>query len=108
KLRGEDPVTQYFLGDIARRPLDGGQTALLLRRWLGRAEGEVPSAIQAASWLDIKRHYMERRPQLRRVYMAVADFEPYAVAAGSLGIAPLPDQVRIGDRFMRTALLDMG
>lgn len=103
-----DPVTACFLQDIAHRPLDGGQTAVLLRRWLGRTEGESPSAVQAACWLDVKRHYMERRPQLRRVYMAVADFEPYAVAADSLGIVPLSEQVPLGNRVMRPALLDMG
>jgi hypothetical protein len=105
---GADPMTARFLHDIARRPLDGEQTALLLRRWLSRAEGEAPSAVQAACWLDVKRHYMERRPQLARVYMTAADFEPYAVAAGSLGIVPLPGQVPIGDRLMQPARLDMG
>jgi hypothetical protein len=94
--------------DIAERPLTGGQTALLLRRWLGRAEGERPSAVQAAFWLDIKRHYMERRPQLRRVYMALADLGPYAAAASTLGFTLLPGQVPIGNCPMQAAVLDMG
>jgi hypothetical protein len=107
-LRAADPVTARFLRDLAERPLGGGQTALLLRRWLGRAAGERPSAVQAACWLDIKRHYMERRPRLRRVYMALTDLGPYAAVAGTLGIVPLPDPVPVGDRPMRAALLDMG
>ncbi|MBV1796201.1 winged helix-turn-helix domain-containing protein [Siccirubricoccus sp. G192] len=103
-----DPVTARFLRDISERPLDGNQTALLLRRWMGRAEGEGRSAVQAACWLDIKRHYMERRPQLRRVYMALADLGPYAAAASTLGIVPLPDPVAIGNHRMQAAMLDMG
>jgi DNA-binding winged helix-turn-helix (wHTH) protein len=64
--------------------------------------------VQAACWLDIKRHYMERRPQLRRVYMALADLEPYAAAASTLGIVPLPEQTTIGNSQMQAAVLDMG
>jgi DNA-binding response OmpR family regulator len=64
--------------------------------------------VQAACWLDIKRHYMERRPHLRRVYMALRDLVPYAAVARTLGIAPLPDPVPVGNHPMQPALLDMG
>jgi hypothetical protein len=103
-----DPVTAQFTRDIAERPLTGGQTALFLRRWLSRAEGERPSAVQAACWLDVKRHYMERRPQLRRVYLAVDDPSPFAAASTSLGMIPLPGEVPVGNRLMQIAVLDMG
>ena len=36
-------------------------------------DGERPSAVQAACFLDIKRTYMELRPQLRRVYTTFCD-----------------------------------
>lgn len=103
-----DPMMARFMRDVSERPLSGGQTALFLRRWMGRVEGERPSAVQAACWLDIKRHYMERRPQLRRVYMALNAFEPYSAVATSLGIIPLPDLVVIDNRSMQAAVLDMG
>jgi DNA-binding winged helix-turn-helix (wHTH) protein len=103
-----DTAVARFMRDIAECPLAAGQSALLLRRWLSLGEGEGPSAVQAACWLDIKRHYMERRPELRRVYMALAEFGPYAAAANTLGIAALPDRVPIGNRSMQTAMLDMG
>jgi DNA-binding winged helix-turn-helix (wHTH) protein len=106
-LRG-DPVVTRFSRDLTERPLPGGHTALFLRRWLSRTGGEQPSAVQAACWLDIKRHYMELRPRLRRVYLALGAFEPYAAAAGSLGIVPLPDRVLVGDRPVQAAVLDMG
>jgi hypothetical protein len=104
----EDPVAARFAEDLREHPLPGKQTALFVRRWLGREEGERPSAVQAAFWLDVKRHYLERRPRLRRVYLAVSDLAPFAAAAETLGFAPLPGHVAVGNQTMRTAVLDMG
>jgi len=91
-----DKVTARFVQDLRQHPTPARQTALFVRRWLGRLDGERPSAVQAACWLDVKRHYLERRPRLRRVYLALHDLEPYAVAAGTLGFKPLPDPVLMG------------
>src|SRR6266849_2192345 len=44
---------------LVTHSLAKGQTALFIRRWLGKQDGERPSPVQAACWLDIKRHYME-------------------------------------------------
>jgi hypothetical protein len=79
--------------------------ALFLRRWLGLEAGEVPSPVQAACWLDVKRAYLELRPSLRRVYLAVSDLMPYASAAQELGF-----EVVCGDQSLpqSTAMLEFG
>jgi hypothetical protein len=103
-----DPLLRRWRTDLAEHPLASGQTALFIRRWLGRESGERPSPVQAACWLDIKRHYMERRPRLRRVYLALQDATPFAAAARSLGIDLLGDSVAIGASRYSTGVLDMG
>jgi len=105
---GDDPVVAYFVRDLQKRPPPNGTTALFLRRWLARDEGERPSPVQASCWLDVKRHYLERRPRLRRVYLAVGDLGPYAAAAATLGFVPLAEAVVVGNRTMQAAVLDMG
>jgi DNA-binding response OmpR family regulator len=45
---------------------------------------------------------------LRRVYLAIGDLGPFAAAAGTLGFAPLPGHVAVGNQAMQTAALDMG
>ena len=103
-----DPVAASFVQNLREHPTPARQTALFVRRWLGRADGERPSSVQAACWLDVKRHYLDRRPRLRRVYLAVQDLTPYGAAAGTLGFKPLPEPVPMGNRAMHTAVLDMG
>ena len=56
------------------------QRALFMRRWLAAETGESPSAVQAACWIDLKRKYLELRPNLRRVYLARAG--PVALCRG--------------------------
>jgi hypothetical protein len=50
--------------------------------------------VQAACWLDLKRSYLEMRPQLQRVYLILDDPTPYAAVAGELGFI-LPSEVRV-------------
>jgi hypothetical protein len=107
-ILSRDPVAARFAADIREHPISGQQTSLFLRRWLDRQEGDRPSPVQAACWLDVKRHYMERRPRLRRVYLAVEDLAPYAAAAGTLGFVPLPSPAITAEQTMETAVLDMG
>src|SRR5438270_80819 len=63
-----DPVMAAWLRHLREEPVPPGQRVLLHRRRLGRDAGEGPSALQAASWLDIKRRYTGLRPTLRRLY----------------------------------------
>jgi hypothetical protein len=85
------------------------EKVLFLRRWLSWDEGESPSPVQAACWLDIKRTYMELRPNLRRVYLTVRDLTAYAPVALKLGFSPLSecDREMDGDTY-HTAMLDFG
>lgn len=103
-----DPVAARFVQHLREHPTPPRQTALFVRRWLGRVDGERPSSVQAACWLDVKRHYLEGRPSLRRVYLAVHNLEPHAAVAGTLGFKPLPEPVPMGNRAMHAAVLDMG
>jgi hypothetical protein len=104
-----DPVVRAWLGHLQEDPLSKGETALFLRRWLSEQEGELPSPIQAAAWLDIKRTYLALRPKLRRVYLVLADIAPYAQVATTLGFVPLPEcSVNLDGRSCATAMLDFG
>lgn len=98
----QDPVTSAWLaGKSELKP----QQELFLRRWLADEAGDVPSPVQAACWLDIKRAYLEGRPLLRRVYLAVSNLAPYATAAQKLGFVPLAPPENCP---FQTALLDFG
>jgi Transcriptional regulatory protein, C terminal len=105
RLCRQDPVTRAWLDHLNGHPLPPQQRALFLRRWLSAREGEAPSPVQAACWVDVKRKYLELRPHLRRVYLTVRDLEPYAAAALKLGFRPL---VEAGVDGWRSALLDFG
>ena len=111
--------TKLFLRRIPSYPSGGitfgsnrvenNEKVLFLRRWLSREEGESPSPVQAACWLDIKRTYMELRPNLRRVYLTVHDLPIYAPVAIKLGFRPLADcNVPLDGSLYHTAMLDFG
>ncbi len=69
----------------------------------------MPSPVQAACWLDIKRTYMELRPNLRRVYMTVVDLPTYAPVALQLGFRPIPEAgVELDGTYYHAAVLDFG
>ena len=104
-----DPLTSAWARHLLQRPLSKGKTALFLRRWLSREHGERPSPVQAAAWLDIKRHYLERRPRLQRVYLALTNVAPYTEVASGLDIQIMDEPpVSIGDATYRSLSLDMG
>ena len=104
-----DPMTSAWARHLRHRPLSKGKTALFLRRWLSREHGEGPSPVQAAAWLDIKRQYLERRPKLERVYLALTNVTPYAEVASSLDIRIMDEaEVSIGEVSYRSLSLDMG
>ena len=46
---------------------------LSLCSWLSRDYGDQPSSEQSAIFLDLRRVYMELRPQLRRLYTSARD-----------------------------------
>jgi hypothetical protein len=105
----EDPITHAWMKHLERQPVPPKQRTLFMRRWLAADTGESPSAVQAACWIDLKRQYLELRPNLRRVYLTVQDLSPYAAVALRLGFQPLMDEgctTTVEGYF--TALLDLG
>lgn len=104
-----DPVTRLWCEHFRRAPVPAGQCVLYLRRWLSREHGEVPSPVQAACWIDVKRQYMELRPRLRRIALSVRDLAPYEAVATRLGFSVFPDLAAVLDGAPRhTAILDFG
>ena len=103
-----DPVTRSWREHLRRDPVPQGQRVLFCRRWLSEGEGELPSGVQAACWLDIKRVYMELRPELRRLYTTVRDIATYAPIVTPLGFVPVPDAVQLDGVTYHSALLDFG
>lgn len=104
-----DPVVRGWSRHLTAHPIAGSESALFVRRWLSRDHGESPSPVQAACWLDLKRSYLERRPRLRRVYIAAIDLAAFAEAATRLRFEPIPerDVVMDGETY-HAAMLDMG
>ena len=104
-----DPVAHHWQRHLAKSGRRRDVSALFLRRWLSVEEGEAPSAVQAAAWVDIKRMYLELRPALRRVYLTLADIGPYGPVATELGFQVFDDlAATMGDTTYNTAMLDFG
>ena len=87
--RGRSRHTE-LAGALATNPVPRGQRVLFNRRWLSDDEGSGLPVAQAACWLDIKRAYMEIRPELRRIYATVTDIATYAPVT-PLGFVGMPD-----------------
>ena len=103
-----DPVMAAWLRHLREEPVPPGQRVLLHRRRLGRDAGEGPSAVQAASWLDIKRRYMELRPTLRRLYTVHRDPAPFMPVLTTLEYQLLPGSVEIDGAVYHALCLDFG
>lgn len=105
----KDPIVFNWWQHLRGRGVENTEKVLFLRRWLSWDEGESPSPVQAACWLDIKRTYMELRPNLRRVYLTVGDLETYAPVALKLGFSPLSEcDADMDGNLYHTAMLDFG
>ena len=64
-----DPVAAAVLTDLRTRPLRTGERALFNRFALSARRGSEPSPELAPMLIDIKRTYLELRPDLARVYV---------------------------------------
>ncbi|MBS9402625.1 winged helix-turn-helix domain-containing protein [Halomonas sp. TRM85114] len=105
----EDPITAQWFRHLEQWPMPRGAIALLCRRWLSVDEGDSPSDVQAAVWLDLKRIYMTLRPRLRRVYLTVCDLSAYASVAERLGFEVLSDrEVDLNGVTYHSVVLDFG
>lgn len=110
-MRGidDDPLVGKWWAHLHRAPIAARERALFCLRWMSDDTGEAPSPEQAASWLDIKRSYMQLRPSLRRVYMPVTDLQTYGPIAVGLGFRLVPEaNARLDDVIYHTAMLDFG
>ncbi len=103
-----DPLTRLWREHLRRHPVARGQRVLFNRRWLSAANGEGLSEAQAACWLDVKRVYLELRPELRRIYTTVRDIATFAPIVTPLGFTPLPDVVELDGVPYHSAFLDFG
>lgn len=104
-----DPVVDAWARHLREHPLLKGQLVLGFRRWLDAEQGELPCAVQAASWLDVKRAYMALRPALRRIYTVVNDVPTYWPVVEKLGFRPIADDpVTIDGAAYTSVALDFG
>jgi uncharacterized protein (DUF934 family) len=107
----EDPVVAGWRRHLGTSPPPSGQLVLGFRRWLDLDHGELPCSSQAASWLDVKRTYMELRPQLRRIYTVVEKPEVYLPVVTKLGfrpVGPVDGVADVGGRTFISVVLDFG
>ena len=87
RFHREDPVTLAWMEHLEQQPLGREQRALFLRRWLAADTGEAPSAVQAACFVDLKRKYLELRPNLRRVYLYCSKLGAVCRGAANVGLS---------------------
>jgi hypothetical protein len=104
-----DPVARRWLDHLRHYPVPPGRRVLFERIELARDFDQSLSAVLAAILLDLKRMYMELRPELRRIYSI--DWEP--IASGSawarLGIGPMPGgPLELGGVTYYLTFLDFG
>jgi DNA-binding CsgD family transcriptional regulator len=87
ELQRDDPAAGAMVADLQARTLRRGGRALLNRRMLTAARGAQPCPELALMVVDLKRTYLEMRPDLLRVYdVAYAD-GPLASMLRALGFA---------------------
>jgi DNA-binding CsgD family transcriptional regulator len=87
ELRRDDPIASAMAGDLQSRPLRRGGRALLVRRMLTSERGDLPCPELAVMIVDLKRTYLEMRPDLMRVYDAAHADGPLAPMLRALGFA---------------------
>jgi DNA-binding CsgD family transcriptional regulator len=107
RLLRTDPVAATWAYHLRRRPVPDRQHVLFVRRSLG-SDGERPGPALAAMFVDVKRTYLELRPRLRRVYVAVGSAAGHAEMLDRLGFQPVGAGVRVADREFRALVLDFG
>lgn len=104
----QDPATRAWRAHLAEEPVRAGERVLMVPRLLGPGQlGTSPE--QAALILHLKRHYLELRPHLRRLYSEISpdvDFGSFLRPAGFRVVPTHP--VRWGGREHRTVVLDFG
>jgi hypothetical protein len=68
-----DPLARIFRDHVRRLPVPRGQRILTLRFQFAHPDDPNQALIIAALILDVKRQYMELRPELRRIYSVLPE-----------------------------------
>jgi DNA-binding CsgD family transcriptional regulator len=100
ELLGDDPLAAAMAADLRTRPLRRGGRALLNRQMLSAGRGRRQSPELALMIVDLKRTYLEMRPDLLRVYSVRTAQGPLVPAMHALGfsiVTPLPASDGDGD-----------
>ncbi|MGK2966390.1 MAG: winged helix-turn-helix domain-containing protein [Tepidiformaceae bacterium] len=101
-----DPIAAAWAEDIRRTAAAKG--TLLLRRLLDRHDGEGNSRSRGPLGVDVKRTYMELRPQLRYIYLCGIEWENLNWC-DQLGFREMPGtECEVGGKTYRSYRLDMG
>ncbi len=95
ELRADDPAVSAMAADLQLRPLRRGGRALLVRRILTSERGTQPCPELGLMIVDLKRTYLELRPDLLRVYDTAPADGPLAPTVRALGFAPVASE-RVG------------
>jgi hypothetical protein len=108
RILARDPLAAAWREHLRRDPVPRGQRVLFGRFTLARESGERSSPASAATALDIKRRYLELRPELRRVYLPAQDLDACLPPIEPLGFVHLPLPVAIGGQTFQTLMNDFG
>ncbi|HEY3671310.1 MAG TPA: LuxR family transcriptional regulator [Acidimicrobiia bacterium] len=87
ELLRDDPAASAMAADLQARPLRRGGRALLSRRMVTSERGARPCPDLALMIVDLKRTYLEMRPDLLRVYDTAYADGPLAPMLQALGFA---------------------
>lgn len=105
----QDPILSSWWQHLQENPIPKRQRAVFCRRWLSGQYGELPSPVQAASWLDLKGVYMEKRSVLRRIYCTATNVEVYGSVLVKLGFRLISEAaVTLDGNTYHAAMLDFG
>ena len=104
-----DPLCSAWSRHLDDEPVNPDEQVLVLRSKLCAEGGEVLSATDAALTMDLKRAYVELRPNLRRLYCAVLDETSLAAFFRQAGFRALPEcTVTIDGHQRQSLMLDFG
>ena len=108
-LLAADPVAATWREHLRANPVPRGQQVLFLRHMLAADGGEATTPAHAALILDLKRRYLEMRPNLRRIYSVAADPAAALAQFAPLGFALLPNgAAEIGGTMYHALYNDFG
>lgn len=104
-----DPLARVWRDHVRRSPIPRGQRILVLRFQFARADDPAQALVNAALVLDLKRVYMELRPELRRIYNIFDQLYGSASPWTRLGFRPILEApIKLGSVNYFAHMLDFG